>query len=163
VLPETEFIKPTGARLANEGVTGAKKHIEIILNVGGGTFFLDEAYQLADGHNPGGALVLDFLLAEIKNRVGKIVFILAGYSKQMEKFFEHNLGFDSRIPHRLYFADYSDQELLAMLHRLVEKKYHGRAKIEGGSIGIYARIAIRRLGKGRDREGYGNARALENT
>ena len=130
---------------------------------GGGTFFLDEAYQLADGHNPGGASVLDFLLAEIENKVGKIVFILAGYSKQMEKFFEHNPGFDSRIPHRLYFADYSDQELLAMLHRLVEKKYHGRAKIEGGPTGIYARIAVRRLGRGRGREGYGNARALENT
>jgi hypothetical protein len=80
----------------------------------------------------------------------------------MEKFFEHNPGFDSRIPHRLYFADYNDKELLAMLHRRIEKKYHSRAKVEGGIAGLYARIAVRRLGRGRGQEGYGNARALEN-
>jgi hypothetical protein len=162
VLPGSEFVETTGSRLASEGVPGAKKHIEAILNAGGGAFFLDEAYQLADSHNSGGAAVLDFLLAEIENQVGKIVFILAGYTKEMEKFFEHNPGFDSRMPHRLQFADYSDKELLAMLRRLLEKKYHGRVNIEGGMAGLYARIAIRRLGRGRGREGYGNARALEN-
>jgi hypothetical protein len=162
VLPGSEFIETTGSRLANEGVAGAKKHIDTILNAGGGAFFLDEAYQLADGHNPGGASVLDFLLAEIENRVGKVVFILAGYTKEMEKFFEHNPGFDSRMPHRLQFADYSDKELLVMLRRLLEKKYRGRVNIEGGVASLYARIAVRRLGRGRGREGYGNARALEN-
>lgn len=162
VLPGSEFVETTGSRLASEGVAGAKKHIETVINAGGGAFFLDEAYQLADGHNPGGAAVLDFLLAEIENRVGKVVFILAGYSKEMEKFFEHNPGFDSRMPHRLQFDDYSDKELLAMLHRRLEKKYHGRVKIEGEMAGLYARIAVRRLGRGRGREGYGNARALEN-
>ncbi|KAH8812154.1 P-loop containing nucleoside triphosphate hydrolase protein [Xylogone sp. PMI_703] len=162
VLPGTEFIETTGARLANEGVAGAKKHIDKILSAGGGTLFLDEAYQLASGNNPGGSSVLDFLLAEIENQVGKIVFILAGYNTQMEKFFEHNPGFDSRMPYRLCFADYSDSELLIMLHRLIEKKYNGRAKVEDGYGGLYARVAIRRLGRGRGREGYGNARALEN-
>jgi hypothetical protein len=162
VLPGTEFIETTGSRLANEGVPGAKKHIEKILHAGGGAFFLDEAYQLADGRNPGNTTVLDFLLAEIENQVGKIVFILAGYNREMEKFFEHNSGLDSRLPHRLHFADYSDQELLVMLRRLIEKKYKNRAKIEDGANGLYARIAVRRLGRGRGRDGYGNARALEN-
>lgn len=158
----TKFIELTGSRLANEGVTGARKHVDDILQAGGGAFFLDEAYQLASGHNPGGTAVLDFLLAEIENQVGKIVFILAGYNKEMEKFFEHNPGFDSRMPHRLHFVDYTDNELLLMFRRLVEKKYHGCAKIEDGINGLYARIAVRRLGRGRGREGYGNARALEN-
>lgn len=162
VLPGTEFIETTGSRLANEGVAGAKKHIEKILNAGGGAFFLDEAYQLVGSSNPGNTAVLDFLLAEIENTVGKIVFIFAGYSREMEKFFEHNPGLDSRLPHRLNFPDYSDKELLFMLHRLIKKKYKDRAKVEGGVNGIYARIAIRRLGRGRGHEGYGNARALEN-
>jgi hypothetical protein len=162
VLPGTEFVETTGSRLANDGVAGTKKQIEKIVNAGGGAFFLDEAYQLAGGTNPGGSSVLDFLLAEIENQVGKIVFIFAGYDKEMEKFFEHNPGFDSRIPHRLRFADYTDDELLAMLARHLQKKYKGKEKIEGGSNGLYARIAIRRLGRGRGREGYGNARALEN-
>jgi hypothetical protein len=80
----------------------------------------------------------------------------------MEKFFEHNPGFNSRIPHRLRFTDYTDDELLAMLARHLQKKYKGKEKIEGGSNGLYARITIRRLGRGRGRERYGNARALEN-
>lgn len=158
----TKFIELTGSRLANEEVAGAKKHIDEILRAGGGAFFLDEAYQLASGHNPGGTAVLDFLLAEIENQVGKILFILAGYDKEMEKFFEHNPGFESRMPHRLHSADYTDAELLLMLRRLLEKKYKGLVKIEGGMNGLYARIVVRRLGRGRGQEGYGNARALEN-
>ncbi|OJD15900.1 hypothetical protein AJ78_03879 [Emergomyces pasteurianus Ep9510] len=162
ILPGNEFIETTGSHLANEGVNGAKGRIDKLLNAGGGAFFVDEAYQLTEQHNYGGAAVLDFLLTEIENRVGKIVFILAGYNKQMEKFFQHNQGFDSRIPYRVQFADYEDAELLIMFRRIINKKYNGRMELEDGCLGLYARIAIRRLGRSRGREGFGNARALEN-
>lgn len=163
VIPGTEFFETTGSKLASEGVATAKKHVETILNAGGGAFFLDEAYQLALGHNYGGAAILDYLLAEIENQVGKIVFIFAGYNKLMEKFFEHNPGLDSRMPYRLQFADYSDKELLQMLNHRIVKKYDHKMKIEGGSTGLYGRIVARRVGRGRGKEGFGNARALENT
>ena len=162
VLAGEEFVETSGSRLANDGVAGAKKHIDDIIKAGGGCFFLDEAYQLSSGNSYGGAAVLDFLLAEIENQLGKIVFIFAGYNKQMEKFFEHNEGFSSRMPYRLQFTDYSDKELLQMLGQRIKKKYHGNMSVEGGMTGLYARIAVRRLGRGRGREGFGNARALEN-
>jgi hypothetical protein len=154
-------VEVTGSSLANEGVQGAKQKIDNI-KTRGGAFFVDEAYQLASSSNYGGKAVLDFLLAEIENTVGKVVFILAGYHKEMEKFFEHNPGFDSRVPYRLNFADYTNAELTTMLGRLLQKKYAGRAKIEDSLQGLYTRIFIRRLGRGRGTEGYGNARALEN-
>jgi replication-associated recombination protein RarA len=163
VLPGTMFIETTGARLASDGVAGVKKHIEDIHKASGGTLFVDEAYQLTSGHNYGGASVLDFLLAEMENNVGKIVFILAGYNKEMEKFFEHNPGLSSRIPYNLQFADYEDAELLEILRRMIVKKYSGKMNVEGGMDGLYMRVAIRRLGRGRGREGFGNARALQNT
>ncbi|KAF8533083.1 P-loop containing nucleoside triphosphate hydrolase protein [Trichophaea hybrida] len=162
VLPGTEFVETTGSRLANDGVPGAKKIIEDMLKAGGGTFFLDEAYQLTEKQNHGGPQVLDFLLAEMENNTGKIVFILAGYNKQMEKFFEHNPGLPSRIPYNLQFADYADVELHQMLRKLIIKKYEGKMEVEGGMGGLYMRIVVRRLGRGRGREGYGNMRALEN-
>lgn len=162
VLPGSAFIETTGSRLAQEGVAGAKNLIEKIHNAGGGAFFLDEAYQLTASHNYGGGQVLDFLLAEIENNVGKIIFILAGYNKQMEKFFEHNPGLTSRIPYSLQFGDYSDDELLCILCQHILKKYNGKMDIEDGERGLYMRIAVRRLGRGRDREGFGNARALQN-
>lgn len=161
-LPGKEFTEITGSGLANEGIAGAKKIIEGLIKAGGGVFFIDEAYQLASGNNYGGKNVLDFILAEIEERRGTIAFILAGYSKEMEKFFEHNPGFDSRMPHRLNFADYSDEVLLTMLKALVEKKYNGRASLEDDGSDIYVRILTKRLGRRRGTEGYGNARDLEN-
>ena len=98
-IPGNVFRETTGSRLAYEGVGGIKNQIEVILNGGGGALFIDEAYQLVDQHNHGGKQVLDFMLAEMENNIGKIVFILAGYSREMEKFFEHNPGLPSRVPH----------------------------------------------------------------
>jgi hypothetical protein len=164
VLPGTTFEETTGSRLANEGVSGAKKKIEDILKAGGGTLFIDEAYQLTGEHNFSGKQVLDFLLAEMENNMGKIIFILAGYNREMEKFFEHNPGIPSRVPYTLQFDDYTDNELLDMLERNIEKKWKGKMKVDDqdGIRGLYGRIAVRRLGRGRGRNGFGNARALEN-
>ncbi len=162
VLPGSSFIETTGSRLANDGVPMVKKHIEEIQNAGGGALFVDEAYQLTAQHNYGGNAVLDFLLAEIENNVGKIVFMFAGYNKEMEKFFQHNPGLDRRIPYSLQFANYEDDELLRMMDQFVLKKYGGKMKVEDGMGGLYVRIVIRRLGRGRGQEGFGNAGALQN-
>lgn len=162
ILPGDAFLETTGSSLAHEGVAGAKKLIADAKALGGGAIFIDEAYQLVSEHQQTGGQVLDFLLAEMENEVGTLIFILAGYNKQMEKFFEHNPGLPSRVPYRLKFADYTDAELLTMLEALVKKRYSGQMKVEDGVTGLYARIAIRRLGRGRGREGFGNARALQN-
>lgn len=162
VLPGNEFVETTGSSLANDGVPGAKKLIEGVINAGGGAIFIDEAYQLASGSSFQGSPVLDFLLPEMENNIGTIVFILAGYNKEMEKFFEHNPGLTSRVPYTLQFADYTDREFLKMLEQQIRKKYGGRMKVEDGTGGLYCRIAVRRLGRGRGRDGFGNARALHN-
>jgi SpoVK/Ycf46/Vps4 family AAA+-type ATPase len=112
--------------------------------------------------NIGGSQVLNYLLAEMENNVGKIVFILAGYNKEMEAFFEHNPGIPSRIPHTLNFIDYTDHELIHIFESYLTKKYQGKMRIEDGSRGLYSRVAIRRLARGRDRPGFGNARAVQN-
>ncbi|KAH0828788.1 P-loop containing nucleoside triphosphate hydrolase protein [Lanmaoa asiatica] len=161
-LPGNAFLETTGSKLSFEGVQGAQKMIDDAIKAGGGAIFIDEAYQLVSEHDQSGRQVLDFLLAEMENRVGTLVFILAGYSKQMEKFFEHNPGLPSRVPFQLTFADYTDKELLSMLEDLVYKRYNGWMKVEDGLNGLYARIAVRRLGRGRGRPGFGNARALQN-
>jgi len=132
-----------------------------VLAQGGGCIFIDEAYQLTNGNNPTGGQVLDFLLAEMENNVGKIVFILAGYNKEMETFFEHNPGLPSRVPYKLKFEDYSDGELMDMFENLVVSSYQGKMQIEDGCRGLYARVAIRRLGRRRDAPGFGNARDLQ--
>lgn len=124
--------------------------------------FIDEAYQLSSGNSPGGKAVLDFLLAEVENLRGKICFVIAGYNKQMETFFSHNPGFASRFPIKMTFDDYSDEGLLLILERQVNRRFGGRMTIEGGMNGLFPRIVARRTGRGRGKEGFGNARAVEN-
>ncbi|KAK3949502.1 stage V sporulation protein K [Pseudoneurospora amorphoporcata] len=163
VIPGQCFKENTGAGLANLGVNGCKKLVEEILNEGGGVLFIDEAYQLTSGNNPGGGSVLDYLLAEIENLRGKVVFVLAGYNKQMESFYAHNPGLPSRFPVEMKFEDYTDDELLRIFELKVNHKYNGAMDCEDGLQGLYCRIISRRIGYGRGKEGFGNARTVENT
>ncbi|KAI1634928.1 P-loop containing nucleoside triphosphate hydrolase protein [Biscogniauxia mediterranea] len=161
-IPGDHFEETTGSKLAHDGVQGCKDLIDQILQKGGGVFFLDEAYQIVSGASFGGKQVLDFLLAEIENLTGKVVFVFAGYRKQMEAFFAHNPGIPSRIPIELCFEDYEDDELLKIMNYQLGKKFGKNMKVEGGSYGLYMRIVARRIGRGRGREGFGNAREVQN-
>ncbi|KAE8855688.1 hypothetical protein PTNB73_09974 [Pyrenophora teres f. teres] len=161
-LPGDHFFESSGSALANDGVSACKAHIDKILEEGGGVFFIDEAYQLVSGNSPGGKAVMDYLLAEIENLTGKVVFVLAGYHKQMEAFFAHNPGIPSRIPIRMEFQDYEDRELQQIFCQYIDKKHHGSMKFEDGMSGLYVRIVARRIGRGRGRDGFGNAREVQN-
>jgi DNA replication protein DnaC len=161
-LPGDCFFETSGSALANDGVSVCKDRIEKILESGGGVFFIDEAYQLVSGNSYGGKAVLDYLLAEIENLTGKVAFVLAGYHKQMEQFFAHNQGLESRMPIKLEFGDYDDQQLQQIFCRYLDKKYKGCMRVEDGTSGLYVRIVARRIGRGRGRDGFGNARDVQN-
>ncbi|KAK5657152.1 hypothetical protein OQA88_3209 [Cercophora sp. LCS_1] len=163
VIPGSCFKETTGAALAGNGAQGCKKLIDEILKEDGGVLFVDEAYQLTSGNNPGGAAVLDYLLAEVENLRGKVVFVIAGYNREMESFFAHNPGLPSRFPVQMDFADYTDAELLRILELKMNSRYSGAMECEDGLRGLYCRIVARRIGYGRGKEGFGNARAVENT
>ncbi|KAL4903296.1 hypothetical protein BDW74DRAFT_54178 [Aspergillus multicolor] len=161
IIPGSYIIETTGSRLSNGGVSGCEKQLNEILNKGGGVLFIDEAYQLAQSSGQG-SQVLDFLLAEIENLTGKVVVVLAGYRRQMEKFFAHNPGLPSRFPHEFVFEDYDEHELRRILEYQINKKFRGRMKVEGGMGGLFCRIVARRISRQRGHEGFGNARTVEN-
>lgn len=161
IIPGQMFTETTGSRLANDGISGCQKIIDATLQDGGGAIFIDEAYQLVQGGSFGGG-VLDFLLAEVENLTGKIVFILAGYERPMEKFFGHNEGLPSRFPHQLKFEDFDDTELMEIMQSSIERTYKRQMKVDDGLGGLYCRVLARRIGRGRGREGFANARAVEN-
>ncbi|KAL5335223.1 AAA domain-containing protein [Aspergillus crustosus] len=160
ILPGSFIVETTGSRLANGGVSGCEKQLNSILNSGGGVLFIDEAYQLAQRNGPG-SQVLDFLFPEVENLTGKVIVVLAGYRRQMEKFFAHNPGLPSRFPHEFVFEDYNEQELRRILEFQIQKKFGGRMKVEGGMGGLYCRIVARRISKQQGHEGFGNARTVE--
>ncbi|KAL4901193.1 P-loop containing nucleoside triphosphate hydrolase protein [Aspergillus multicolor] len=136
IIPGGFIIEITESRLANGGVSNCENQLNKILNNGGGVLFIDEAYQLVQSHGSG-SQVLEFLLAKVENLTGKLVVVLAGYRRQMEKFFAHNPGLPSRFPQEFVFEDYTEQELRRILEYQINKKQ-------------------------RVHEGFGNARTVEN-
>lgn len=162
ILSGSVFVEVTGSKLAQDGISGLGDMLDKIIKGGGGAMFVDEAYQLTDAHNFGGRPVLDLLLTKMLDHVGTIIFLFAGYNKNMEAFFQANPGLSSRIPHRFQFEDYDDSQLLAIFTQKVAKTYNNRMKLEDGPDGVYARIAVRRVGRSRGRPGFGNARAISN-
>ncbi|EOD43102.1 putative aaa family protein [Neofusicoccum parvum UCRNP2] len=164
VLESDYVMETSGTKLAAAGVVGAQRMLDEITELNdGGVLFVDEAYQLVAPHvSAAGRQVLDLILTEMENNVGKLVVVFVGYAEDMERLFEHNPGLASRVPYTLHFDDFSDEELWRVLCSNIDKAYSKKMKVEGTVDGLYMRVAIRRLGQGRGGRGFGNARAVEN-
>ena len=94
----------------------APKTKEILKKAMGGVLFIDEAYYLYRPENERdyGQEAIEILLQVMENQRDDLVVILAGYAERMDRFFESNPGFRSRIAHHIDFPDYDDAELLAI-------------------------------------------------
>lgn len=82
----------------------------------GKLLFIDEAYALVQqesGPNLDGAgkEALDTIVAESELRIGEVVFVLAGYSADIERLVRVNDGLNSRFPRRVGFRPYTLDEL----------------------------------------------------
>lgn len=86
----------------------------------GGVLFIDEAYTLAKDEI--GREAIETLLKLIEDYSDDVVVILAGYKKEMENFFDVNIGLKSRFPVWTNFQDYNPEELLQMAIVLLEGK-----------------------------------------
>jgi probable Rubsico expression protein CbbX len=104
----------------------APKTKEILKKAMGGVLFIDEAYYLYRPENERdyGQEAIEILLQIMESQREELVVILAGYAERMEKFFQSNPGFRSRIAHHIDFPDYSEDELLAIAELMLEgQKY----------------------------------------
>ena len=135
----------------------APKTKEILKKAMGGVLFIDEAYYLyrPDNERDYGQEAIEILLQVMENQRDDLVVILAGYADRMDKFFQSNPGFRSRIAHHIDFPDYQDDELLAIAETmLAEQNYHFDADART-AMGEY--IALRRL-----QPHFANARSIRN-
>ncbi|MHC1551405.1 CbbX protein [Phyllobacterium sp. K27] len=102
----------------------APKTKEILKKAMGGVLFIDEAYYLHRQENERdyGQEAIEILLQVMENQRDDLVVILAGYGDRMDKFFESNPGFRSRIAHHIDFPDYSSDELLSIAETMLAKQ-----------------------------------------
>jgi probable Rubsico expression protein CbbX len=135
----------------------APKTKEILKKAMGGVLFIDEAYYLyrAENERDYGQEAIEILLQVMEQQRDDLVVILAGYGDRMDKFFDSNPGFRSRIAHHIDFPDYQDEELLAMAEMMLrEQNYHFTAEARTAFVRY---IALRRM-----QPRFSNARSIRN-
>ena len=125
ILPEDSIVKETtGSKMITDGVLGLTSMLEEVKEAGGGVIFVDEAYQLNPKTDSAGAQVLNFLLTHAERLTGEygaVVWIFAGYAKDMETLFEHNPGLPSRFPTTYTFDDYTFDEMLSIMQGIMAR------------------------------------------
>jgi probable Rubsico expression protein CbbX len=135
----------------------APKTKEVLKKAMGGVLFIDEAYYLYRPENERdyGQESIEILLQVMENQRDDLVVILAGYGDRMERFFESNPGFRSRIAHHIDFPDYTEDELMQIAELMLgEMKFRFSAE---------ARTAFVRYIAARMRQPlFSNARSIRN-
>ncbi|MBS3648353.1 CbbX protein [Pseudaminobacter sp. 19-2017] len=104
----------------------APKTKEVLKRAMGGVLFIDEAYYLYRPENERdyGQEAIEILLQVMENQRDDLVVILAGYSERMDRFFQSNPGFRSRIAHHIDFPDYTDEELLKIAETMLAHQHY---------------------------------------
>lgn len=128
-----------------------------------GVLFIDEAYRLSDGgENDFGKEAIDTLLARMENDRRRLVVILAGYEKDMQRLYKLNEGLKSRFNTFINFPDYTVSELKEILLREAQKHYQVTPEVDSMLPGMLE-YALAYKSRSND-EGYkfGNARWVRN-
>jgi probable Rubsico expression protein CbbX len=102
----------------------APKTTEVLKRAMGGVLFIDEAYHIyrVDNERDYGQEAVEMLLQVMENHRQDLVVIMAGYKKEMDRFFSDVPGLSSRIAHHIAFPDYSIGELMQIARMMVERQ-----------------------------------------
>ena len=135
----------------------APKTKDVLKRAMGGVLFIDEAYYLyrPDNERDYGQEAIEILLQVMENNREDLVVILAGYSDRMDRFFQSNPGFRSRIAHHIDFPDYDDRELLHIAETMLANQNY---RLDDEARGVMADYIERR----RVQPLFANARSIRN-
>ncbi len=125
----------------------------------GGVLFIDEAYALApeNASNDFGGEAIDTLVKLMEDHRDDLVIIVAGYTAEMQRFLKANTGLYSRFNKFITFADYTKEELLAILDSMASEA--GFCLTEGARAKVEQMLAA--MSETEQKE-FGNARGIRN-
>jgi hypothetical protein len=126
----------------------------------GGILFIDEAYSLFKDSNGQsedfGMEAIECLLKAMEDHRDQLVVVFAGYTDEMNKFFESNPGLKSRISNILNFEDYTKKELAKIAISLLNQK-----KLQINEPALIK--LINSIDKTRSLSDFANVRTLRNS
>ncbi|MCI8833709.1 MAG: AAA family ATPase, partial [Clostridia bacterium] len=124
-IKNNKLIEVTGKDLIGEYVgQTSNKTAKVLENALDGLLFIDEAYTLMNQAGNNGNYSQDAISTITKYMTdyeGRITIIFAGYKEEMKEFLELNSGLISRVGETIEFGDYSEEELLTIFNKEVEK------------------------------------------
>lgn len=133
-----------------------EKVLETVNNALGGVLFIDEAYSLiSDDSRDYGAKVIDVLVNQMDIHKNDLCVIFAGYKEEMLEFLEMNPGLESRVPFKINFKDYSNNELLEIFNKMIKDS---NFYLENG----LEEILLNHFEEARKFKNFGNARYIRN-
>lgn len=98
-----------------------------------------------------GAEAIAELIKAMEDNRDNLCVILAGYEQPMEELLKTNSGFSSRIQFKLYFDNYSSEELYLILRKMCkDRQYKLDSNIKP--------LLIEHFEKIKKQDGFGNAR-----
>ena len=138
----------------------AGKVTDVVNSALGGILFIDEAYALARKgmENDFGREAIDTLVKLMEDNRDDLVVIVAGYTDEMHDFLTSNPGLISRFNKYIDFKDYTDQELMDILHMNAGRQGY-EVSAEADEV-VKAMLTSMSLS---DRLDFGNARGMRNT
>ena len=138
----------------------AGKVTDVVNSALGGILFIDEAYALARKgmENDFGREAIDTLVKLMEDHRDDLVVIVAGYTDEMHDFLTSNPGLISRFNKYIDFKDYTDQELMDILHMNAGRQgYEVSAEADDVVKEMLSAMTLS------DRLDFGNARGMRNT
>lgn len=126
----------------------------------GGILFIDEAYALSNKKdaNDFGGEAIDTLVKIMEDHRDDLVVIVAGYKNEMEEFLKANTGLISRFNKFIDFKDYTTDELMMILDRLLHKS----GLCMSTEAAEQVRVEIEKLSE-EQKFLFGNGRGIRNT
>src|SRR5699024_330574 len=111
--------------LAGSSIGHTEKQTKEIIeqSMGGGLFIAEPSQLVGTSDNNSGKQAIDTLITYLEEHRDKFILILAGYTNEMEEFFEVNPGLRSRIPNYIVFPDYNADEISTIVTKMVEKNW----------------------------------------
>ncbi|MFF5337275.1 right-handed parallel beta-helix repeat-containing protein [Streptomyces sp. NPDC013181] len=124
----------------------------------GGVLFVDEAYALSpeDSGRDFGREAIDTLVKLMEDHRDAVVVIVAGYTREMERFLTVNPGVASRFSRTITFSDYEPAELLRIVEQQSREQEYSLASGTGEALLKY----FAELPKG---PAFGNGRTARQT
>jgi hypothetical protein len=122
-LSTDEVIEVSASELIGQyvGQTGPKTKTQLDRALGK-VLFVDEAYRLADGQYATEAVNELLYLLRTPRYAGKMIVILAGYTKDMNRLMTNRHGLSGLFPEEIVFQNIEPKDCLTLLQRELEQR-----------------------------------------